>query len=367
MWFGCDMGCVVRDFFVILQAMRNVVSRYLLPGVLFTCIGVLSAILLRNHTALRLSSVEMYGYVLVCSVMIPNIVGFAVLALADWIGSHYPVYYLEQRRFWWHYALAACLLWLMNYVMLAVMRYLGGMRHPLVMENGTYFLIFFIWFVEMVAIGLLLFSKSVSHSVSLLKRMQRLEAEMMEAKYNALQQQLNPHFLFNSLNTLIAEIQYDPETAVNFTQHLSDIYRYVLRCQGTRLVSLREEMEFMRSYWYLHEVRLGDCIEMDVRLEKDELDCLVPPLTLQLLTENVVKHNNVSEKMPMRVELYMDAAEGRVVFRNVLHPKRVVAESGHGLRNLWERYALLGNRNIEVTKTEEFFTVSLPVINEETL
>lgn len=349
------------------STIKNILGRYFLPFVLFTSLGVFSAMLLRNHTSLQASSVEVYMYVLGWSVLIPNIIGFAVLISADWIAVHYPIYYLQRRRLWWHYALVACLLMLTNYATIVLMKYLGHVPKPFSMAGGGFFLIFFIWFVEMIIIGLLLFSKSISYSVSILKEKQKLEAETMAAKYNALQQQLNPHFLFNSLNVLIAEIQYDPTTAVRFTQHLSDIYRYVLKCQSLKQVTVREELEFIHSYLYLHEVRLGSCLTFKESLTEEDKDSFVPPLTLQLLTENVIKHNNISEKTPMVMELYADRQNGMIVFSNMLHPKRLLSTTGHGLNNLSERYKILSGKNIKVEKTDERFMVSLPILNGETV
>lgn len=345
--------------------LKNVIDKFLMPTALFTALGIFSAIVLRNHTDLQFSSYLVYVYVIIGSVFTLNIFGFSVLISSDWLASHYPIYYLEQNRLWWHYGVVASLLLLINYATIVAMRYISHAVHPFAISVDTLILIVYIWFVEMVIMSLLLFIRSVQYTVSLLKEKQRLEAETVEAKYNALQQQLNPHFLFNSLNTLIAEIEYDPAVAVTFTQHLSDIYRYVLKCQGLKLVTIREELDFVKSFVFLHQVRLGKCLNFIVDVKKEEMDCKIPPLTLQLFVENVIKHNYISEKQPMDMYLLSDIDKGVLIFKNKLHPKKLVAESGHGLKNLNERYKLLNNKSIEVTKTSEEFIVSVPMLNED--
>ena len=116
-----------------------------------------------------------------------------------------------------------------------------------------------------------------------------MREENNKAQYVALQGQLNPHFLFNNLNTLIAEIEYDPSNAVLFTRNLSDAYRYVLQCQDKMLISVADELQFINAYLFLHRVRIGDFISVEYNISDNYLDSKIPPLTLQLLIENVIK------------------------------------------------------------------------------
>ena len=152
------------------------------------------------------------------------------------------------------------------------------------------------------------------------------------ARYTALQNQLNPHFLFNSLNTLISEIRYNPANAELFTQHLSDVYRYTLQCQNQRLTTLREELDFLNSYIFLHRVRLGDCIHIDNRLPEVCLDSQIPPLTIQLLAENVIKHNVIHMGKPMTIELFYLEKEKELVVRNRIQAKKSATAFGTGLK-----------------------------------
>lgn len=158
----------------------------------------------------------------------------------------------------------------------------------------------------------------------------------MPKRYTALQNQLNPHFLFNSLNTLISEIRYNPANAELFTQHLSDVYRYILQCQNQRLTTLREELDFLNSYIFLHRVRLGDCIHIDSRIPKTCMEAQLPPLTIQLLVGNVIKHNVIHTGKPMTIELLYMEKERELIVRNRIQTKKTVLISGMGLKWIFQ-------------------------------
>lgn len=334
---------------------------------LFSALGVFPALLLRNHTDLQMSSQTEYIGVIVASMFTFNIFGFSVLFSIEWLSSRYPIYYIKQKRLWWYYGLVALMLFVINYATMVFMRWMSPVEYPFWIDFRTLMFIIYIWFVEMVIISLLVFVRSVEYTAFLLKENQRLETENIKAKYNALQQQLNPHFLFNSLNTLIAEIEYDPVEAVKFTQYLSDIYRYVLKSQNMKVVAIREELEFVKSYVFLHRVRLGECLDLDINIDEDDMDYRIPPLTLQLLVENVIKHNFISEKQPMTMSIASDFENRVLIFRNRLQPKKNVAESGFGLANLAERYRILCGKTVDIQKTENDFIVSIPMLNEDNI
>ena len=115
--------------------------------------------------------------------------------------------------------------------------------------------------------------------------------EKLNADYKVLQNQVNPHFLFNSLNVLISEIKHNPDTAVQFTRKLSKVYRYVLQSKNQDLVSLKKEMEFIDSYIFLHKIRKGNAIAFSINISKEAMQKKIPPITLQILIENAIKHN----------------------------------------------------------------------------
>lgn len=174
--------------------------------------------------------------------------------------------------------------------------------------------------------------------------------------------QLNPHFLFNSLNTLIAEIEYNPKNAVHFTKHLSSVYRYVLQSQDKTLVTLGEELEFIRSYLFLHEVRLGNCLTCQNNVPAEYAEKMLPPLTLQLLVENVIKHNSITPGKPMVITIRIE--DEYLSVSNPIHPKKSVASSGIGLENLAKRCELMSGKKIIIKNETEKFTVKVPLLYE---
>lgn len=190
----------------------------------------------------------------------------------------------------------------------------------------------------------------------------QLQKENNAARYTALQNQLNPHFLFNSLNTLIAEIEYNPSNAVRFTRNLSDVYRYVLQSQDKTLITLGEELEFIQSYLFLHEVRLGNCIACNITIPTEAMEYQLPPLTLQLLVENVIKHNSINSNKPMDITIQI--VDHFLVVSNPIHAKKSDTTSGVGLQNLSNRCKLMIGTDIIINNENQIFTVKVPLIYE---
>jgi hypothetical protein len=195
-----------------------------------------------------------------------------------------------------------------------------------------------------------------------LVRMERAERARAEAELEALRAQIDPHFLFNALNTLASLIEGDPARARDFNERLARVYRYILASRGRSLVLLSEEMEFVDDYLSLLAVRFGDALRV-TRLAGDApLDRrMVPPIALQVLLENAVKHNELSASAPLDVRLTIDDA--RVSVWNARRPRRDVTPSARvGLRNLAERYRAVAHASIEVDARDDSFSVALPLL-----
>ncbi|HMJ67317.1 MAG TPA: histidine kinase [Cyclobacteriaceae bacterium] len=187
-----------------------------------------------------------------------------------------------------------------------------------------------------------------------------LQKESMKAQYDSLKSQVNPHFLFNSLNALTNLIYEDQDKAAKFVKQLSEVYRYVLDTQGREVVSLADEVKFLRSYLFLQQIRFGD--KLRVVLEIDSADARVAPLVLQMLVENAIKHNIISSEQPLNIRIYGEAE--KIVVENNIQRKKVLPEDskGIGLENIKRRYVFLSDRRIEVTSDDRAFTVKLPVL-----
>lgn len=189
---------------------------------------------------------------------------------------------------------------------------------------------------------------------------QKIIAGTASAQFDALKNQLDPHFLFNSLNVLSSLIDENPEQAQKFTASLSKVYRYVLEQKDKELVSLSEEIKFAKTYINLLKMRFEDGIIFRIPSSFENPDARVVPLSLQLLLENTIKHNIVAPGKPLVIEIYEE--KGNLVVKNQLQPKEILKGSGVGLQNIKERYALLTDRQVEILKTSSEFIVKLPLL-----
>jgi sensor histidine kinase YesM len=190
---------------------------------------------------------------------------------------------------------------------------------------------------------------------------ERYQKESMAATYESLKNQVNPHFLFNSLNALTNLVYEDQDKAAHFIKQLSEVYRYVLDTRGSEMVPIEEELKFLKSYSYLQGIRFGDKLSITISLNGTK--SMVAPLALQMLVENAVKHNEVSEENPLHIKLY--AEDGYIVIENNMQPKPVMEESpGLGLENIKKRYRFLSDTPVEVKQTETIFLVKLPILAE---
>lgn len=189
---------------------------------------------------------------------------------------------------------------------------------------------------------------------------EQLKQQNLENELVALKNQINPHFLFNSLNTLSSLIREDKE-ATTFINKLSYMYRYILQSGDRNLVSLKEELKFLESYIYLIKSRYRDRFTLEITIAESHLEEQIPPLALQLLVENAVKHNEISEENPLTVRIY--SKDGYIFVANTLRPRTSLEEStGNGLANLAKRYFLLLKQEISINKDKDLFSVRLPLL-----
>lgn len=190
---------------------------------------------------------------------------------------------------------------------------------------------------------------------------QQLKQENVLSQLESLKSQVNPHFLFNSLNTLAALIPEDADLAVEFVQKLSKVYRYILEITDMSTVSLREEVVALKAYLFLLQIRFGRNLTVRMELPEERLDDHILPLALQMLVDNAVKHNVISTQKPLWIEIGLEG--DHVVVRNNLQIKNAPDDStGLGLPNIRNRYQLLVGKPIDVIVTAQTFAVSLPVL-----
>jgi hypothetical protein len=204
----------------------------------------------------------------------------------------------------------------------------------------------------------------VNHWIKSIEKNEELKRENLLAKYEALKNQVNPHFLFNSLNTLSGLVEQKPELATDFIKKLADIYRYVLEQNDKELVSIKEEMKFVGDYVFLSKMRFGEALIFNSNLPANNTIQIVP-LGLQMLVENAIKHNIIADDMPLKIEIGIEG--GFVYVRNNIQIKKTIisVKEPMGLDNLKKRYEYFSDSSIEVAISDSEFIVKLPIIDQK--
>lgn len=193
---------------------------------------------------------------------------------------------------------------------------------------------------------------------------ERLRKENISSQLDALRSQVNPHFLFNSLNTLTYLIPEDPECAVRFVQQLSKVYRYILEIRDRSLITVAEELDFLDAYQFLLFERFGDNLTIDLEIDPAVRQMYMIPLSMQLLLENAIKHNIISKDKPLHIEIKADTVRDGMLVRNRLQPKQQHQISTKvGLDNIRSRYAFYTTDTVTVENEDGWFSVHLPLLH----
>lgn len=194
-----------------------------------------------------------------------------------------------------------------------------------------------------------------------LAELERFKKQNAEFRFESLRSQLNPHFLFNSLNTLSSLVNEDSENATEFIRELADVYRYILDNREKELIDFESEMKFANSFVQLSKLRFGENFSVNIDISEDSLKKEIAPLTLQLLIENTIKHNIISKKKPLRIDIISDGNYLEV--KNNLQIKLTKEHSSSvGLKNIQSRYGFLTENKIAIEKNDDEFVVKIPLI-----
>ncbi len=196
------------------------------------------------------------------------------------------------------------------------------------------------------------------------KKWQQLQTEKLKSQYETLKNQVNPHFLFNSFNTLLSIIEEDPKKAEAYVEHLSDFYRSIVNMREKDLITLGEELTIIDDYFFIQKKRFGNALLFDNRItDEEKKNYSIPPLSLQLLAENAVKHNVVSKDKPLTLELFIE--NEMLVVQNNLNEKATREKSeGLGLQNIKNRFLLIADKEVKIETTTSHFIVKLPLIKQ---
>ncbi|HUX54802.1 MAG TPA: histidine kinase [Williamwhitmania sp.] len=277
------------------------------------------------------------------------------------IAHRYPWHLKTRKRFSMLFAFSA--IWFVLWFVVALW-FKPMFGEDLAMEPSQFYLsvALFIMFVLIYVFLLIVYNYHQSLTTVMLEN-EKLQQEKLRLDYVALQDQINPHFLFNNLSTLIAIIKTDPDAAVGMAENFSDVYRYVLQSKEKLSVPLSDELKFIKAYLSLHQIRLGDGLLITYSVDKTLLDYQLAPLSLQFLVENAIKHNVAALTSQLHIEV--KAQNGHVTVTNNLNPKKTTYSTNTGLQNLEKRFQFLTSNPILVEKDEQSFTVKLPLIQME--
>jgi sensor histidine kinase YesM len=321
-------------------------------------------LLIPNLTGLINNNLYTYAELCACYTF------FILIALLVWHGNLLLMYYVRKNYDWnqrqYHKIIVS--LFLVNIVYSGVIAgFLLGVwkafSHETYSNNGplvnsTLVIIIAACFITNIY-EIIFLNREREYNLS---RVEQLNIAKAQAELEALKNQIDPHFIFNSLNTLSFLITRDPQSARLYNDTLAKVYRYILSNKEKDLVILREEIEFVSNYFYLLKIRFGDAISMIIEFtDLSSEEFLIPPISLQALVENAIKHNEFNDRLPLTINVSISSAY--VIVKNLINPKNYSSPTSKiGLGNLENRYRLITKRNIIIENNFKSFTVKLPII-----
>jgi LytS/YehU family sensor histidine kinase len=224
------------------------------------------------------------------------------------------------------------------------------------------------FFMIKIAFSFILVSSLITYAILFFKnwresavQQEKLKREQLALQYEALKSQVNPHFLFNNLNSLTSLIGSNPDKAIDFVKKLSEVYRYVLDQRDHELVALDLELKFLASYVYLQKIRFENNLEVEVEVNSGSFRVI--PLSVQMMVENAIKHNEISDKNPLVIRIYT-TAEQFLVVENKLQKKFGSEGSGSGIQNISERYGFFTDRKVVINLSDSVYRISIPLLTD---
>jgi sensor histidine kinase YesM len=281
-----------------------------------------------------------------------------------WKGNDLLAHYISKRISWIEFPLKRMLVGIVStitFTILAVLLLIEFFKLVFELNFGSGYIYTIYFSVGItILISLVLHSRSFYlHWRAAVQDAERYEKESISARYENLKSQINPHFLFNTLNVLTNLVYEDQDKAVKFIKQLSEVYRHVLDTRDKELITLEEERKFLDSYLFLQQMRFGDKLKLNIQL--NGLNSLMPPLVLQMLIENAIKHNEISEERPLTISVRQE--NNFIIVENNFQKRTVLAEEspGMGLENISKRYKFLTDEPVEILQGDKFI-VKLPII-----
>jgi len=333
----------------------------LILGIFFQfSLDVIFSLLYRNHSLFS----HIYSYLV--SIGISFVIIFGLINLTKWLNRRYAWEASPGNRFYLQVILVTAFVILMVMILRLILNLAfnpdGFIRFLDEVIVTVYFFILSLLIVFL-DLGINLLNKWRYSLVQI----ERFKNENLAAQFEMLRMQVNPHFLFNSLNTLSSLIYQDQDTASNFVRELSTVYRYILEKRKSEVVTLQEEMGFSESFQYLLALRFKNKLIFDIDIDQKLLGKMIVPLTLQILVENAVKHNIVSAKNPLTISISNEGTDTLVVSNTLQKKSTNTPSTGVGLENIRSRLALLTGKKMEVDESGQKYTVRIPLLEKEDL
>lgn len=228
------------------------------------------------------------------------------------------------------------------------------------LENGLFMMkiaFSFIFLGSLISNAILFFKNWKEAAV----QQEKLKREQLALQYETLKSQVNPHFLFNNLNTLTSLIASYPDKAIDFVKKLSEVYRYVLDQKDTELVDMDTELKFVESYVFLQQIRFG--ANLNVQVDIPQKNFKVIPLSIQMLVENAIRHNEISDRYPLDIRIYLKD-DHYLTIENKLQKKSGSEGSGSGIQNIKSRYQFFTDKDLIIGISKDYFRISIPLIND---
>ncbi|MEO0573086.1 MAG: histidine kinase [Bacteroidota bacterium] len=221
------------------------------------------------------------------------------------------------------------------------------------------------WLLGFAVIFVNLFYFSIKQKDELTRQMENLRREMMASQYASLKNQISPHFLFNSLNTLTSLMYEDRDLASDFVTRLASTYRYILDNREHDLVDLEKELNFLDAYIFMMNVRHKKAVDITTKVDLDAKNYYIPTLSLQMLVENALKHNQYSKEKPLNIAISTIQQDALVVSNNLQKRSNVEGTTKMGLQNIKKRYSYYTNKQVLIRETSDYFEVIIPLLQNE--
>lgn len=297
------------------------------------------------------------------SIFITLIVWEGNLRIDQWLNKRYPWITMPAKRILIHLLFSVAY----SAIFIFLASYLFNLVSNEIPVNGPGF-----WQVTLAILGILVLMSIILLTIEIstqffrhwkhsLVEIERYRAESLQAQLQNLKSQINPHFLFNNLSVLSSLVYQDPDKSVEFINQLSKVYRYLLDNQSSELVTVDDELNFIRSYLFLLQIRFSPNLSVAIDVRHEDLARMIPPMALQILIENAIKHNEVSSGYPLSISIV--SADEKLIVTNNLQP-RALHEPGSqtGLKNIRARYAFFTAIPVEVVTEPASFIVKIPLL-----